>query len=74
MPVRAIREQAPFCHYLMFVIKNEKWLKKGSKYTKLLGMEGDTITLRDIFTYRLRVLIVTEGEGILHQQVYDLIA
>lgn len=53
LPVRAIREQI---HSALDIVVQQSRLKDGSRkivnITEVVGMEGDTITLQDIFTYR----------------------
>ncbi|WP_245210308.1 CpaF family protein [Sedimentibacter acidaminivorans] len=53
LPVRAIREQI---HSALDIIVHQSRLKDGSRkvvnITEIVGIEGDTITLQDIFTYR----------------------
>lgn len=53
LPVRAIREQI---HSALDIVVHQARLKDGSRkvvnITEVVGMEGDTITLQDIFTYR----------------------
>lgn len=54
LPVRAIREQI---HSALDIVVHQSRLKDGSRkvvnITEVVGMEGDTITLQDIFTYRI---------------------
>lgn len=54
LPVRAIREQI---HSALDIIVHQSRLKDGSRkvvnITEIVGIEGDTITLQDIFTYRI---------------------
>jgi pilus assembly protein CpaF len=54
LPVRAIREQI---HSAIDLVVHQQRLKDGSRkvvnITEVVGMEGDTITLQDIFTYRV---------------------
>lgn len=54
LPVRAIREQIQSG---LDLIVHQARLKDGSRkvinITEVVGMEGDTITLQDIFTYRI---------------------
>ncbi len=54
LPVRAIREQIQSG---LDVVVHQSRLKDGSRkvvnITEVVGMEGDTITLQDIFTYRV---------------------
>lgn len=54
LPIRAIREQIQSG---LDVVVHQARLKDGSRkvinITEVVGMEGDTITLQDIFTYRL---------------------
>ena len=53
LPVRAIREQI---HSALDIVVQQSRMKDGSRkivnITEVVGMEGDTITLQDIFTYR----------------------
>lgn len=53
LPVRAIREQI---HSAIDIVVQQSRMKDGSRkivnITEVVGMEGDTITLQDIFTYR----------------------
>lgn len=53
LPVRAIREQI---HSALDVVVHQQRMKDGSRkvinITEIVGMEGDTITLQDIFTYK----------------------
>jgi len=54
LPVRAIREQI---HSALDVVVHQQRLRDGSRkvinITEVVGMEGDTITLQDIFTYKM---------------------
>jgi pilus assembly protein CpaF len=54
LPVRAIREQI---HSALNIIVHQSRLRDGSRkvvnITEVVGMEGDTITLQDIFVYRI---------------------
>ncbi|WP_313342876.1 CpaF family protein [Sedimentibacter sp.] len=54
LPVRAIREQIQSG---LDIVVHQSRLKDGSRkvvnITEVVGMEGDTITLQDIFTYRV---------------------
>lgn len=54
LPVRAIREQI---HSAIDIVVQQSRLRDGSRkivnITEVVGMEGDTITLQDIFTYRI---------------------
>lgn len=54
LPVRAIREQIQSG---LDVVVHQSRLKDGSRkvvnITEIVGMEGDTITLQDIFTYKV---------------------
>lgn len=53
LPVRAIREQV---HSAIDIIVHQQRMKDGSRkvvnITEVVGMEGDTITLQDIFVYK----------------------
>lgn len=53
LPVRAIREQI---HSALDLVVHQQRLKDGSRkvinITEIVGMEGETITLQDIFTYK----------------------
>lgn len=53
LPVRAIREQI---HSALDIVVHQQRMKDGSRkvinITEIVGMEGDTITLQDIFTYK----------------------
>jgi pilus assembly protein CpaF len=53
LPVRAIREQV---NSAIDLIVHQSRLKDGSRkvlnITEVVGMEGDTITLQDIYVYR----------------------
>lgn len=53
LPVRAIREQI---HSALDIVVQQSRMKDGSRkvvnITEVVGMEGDTITLQDIFTYK----------------------
>ncbi len=53
LPVRAIREQI---HSALDIVVHQQRMKDGSRkvinITEIAGMEGDTITLQDIFTYK----------------------
>lgn len=54
LPVRAIREQI---HSALNIIVHQSRLRDGSRkvvnITEVVGMEGDTITLQDIFVYKI---------------------
>jgi pilus assembly protein CpaF len=54
LPVKAIREQI---HSAIDVIVHQQRLRDGSRkvvnITEVVGMEGDTITLQDIYTYKM---------------------
>jgi pilus assembly protein CpaF len=54
LPVRAIREQI---HSALNIIVHQSRLRDGTRkvvnITEVVGMEGDTITLQDIFVYRI---------------------
>lgn len=54
LPVRAIREQI---HSALDIVVHQSRLRDGSRkvvnITEVVGMEGDTITLQDIYTYRM---------------------
>ncbi len=54
LPVRAIREQI---HSAIDIVVHQSRMKDGSRkvinITEVVGMEGDTITLQDIFTYKV---------------------
>lgn len=54
LPVRAIREQI---HSALNLIVHQSRLRDGSRkvvnITEVVGMEGDTITLQDLFVYRI---------------------
>ena len=54
LPVRAIREQI---HSAIDLVVHQSRMKDGSRkvvnITEVVGMEGDTITLQDIFTYKV---------------------
>lgn len=54
LPVRAIREQI---HSAIDLVVHQARMKDGSRkvvnITEVVGMEGDTITLQDIFTYKV---------------------
>lgn len=54
LPVRAIREQI---HSAIDLVVHQSRLRDGSRkvvnITEVVGMEGDTITLQDIFTYKI---------------------
>lgn len=53
LPVRAIREQI---HSALDIVVHQSRLRDGSRkvvnITEVVGMEGDTITLQDIFTFK----------------------
>lgn len=61
LPVRAIREQMSSA---LDIIVQQSRMKDGSrkitKITEVLGLEGDTIVLQDIFTYQAQRNLVTE--------------
>jgi len=52
LPIRAIREQI---HSALDIVVHQQRMKDGSRkvinITEIVGMEGDVITLQDIFTY-----------------------
>jgi pilus assembly protein CpaF len=54
LPVKAIREQI---HSALNIIVHQSRLRDGSRkvvnITEVVGMEGDTITLQDIFVYKI---------------------
>jgi pilus assembly protein CpaF len=54
LPVRAIREQI---HSALNIIVHQSRLRDGTRkvvnITEVVGMEGDTITLQDIFVYKI---------------------
>ncbi len=54
LPVRAIREQI---HSAIDIVVHQSRMKDGSRkvinITEVVGMEGDTITLQDIYTYKV---------------------
>ena len=54
LPVKAIREQI---HSAIDIVVQQSRMKDGSRkvvnITEVVGMEGDTITLQDIFTYKV---------------------
>ena len=54
LPVKAIREQI---HSAIDIVVHQSRMKDGSRkvvnITEVVGMEGDTITLQDIFTYKV---------------------
>lgn len=54
LPVRAIREQI---HSAVDLVVHQSRLRDGSRkvinITEVVGMEGDTITLQDIYTYKI---------------------
>lgn len=54
LPVRAIREQI---HSALDVIVHQQRMRDGSRkvvnITEVVGMEGDTITLQDIYVYKM---------------------
>jgi pilus assembly protein CpaF len=54
LPVRAIREQI---HSALDIVVQQQRLRDGSRkvinITEVVGMEGDTITLQDLFTYKI---------------------
>ena len=54
LPVRAIREQI---HSALDIVVHQSRLRDGTRkvvnITEVVGMEGDTITLQDLFTYRI---------------------
>jgi pilus assembly protein CpaF len=54
LPIRAIREQV---HSAIDIIVHQQRMKDGSRkvvnITEVVGMEGDTITLQDIFVYKI---------------------
>lgn len=54
LPVRAIREQI---HSAIDIVVHQQRLRDGSRkvvnITEVVGMEGDTITLQDIYTYKM---------------------
>lgn len=54
LPVRAIREQI---HSALDIVVHQQRLRDGSRkvvnITEVVGMEGDTITLQDLFTYKM---------------------
>lgn len=54
LPVKAIREQI---HSALDIVVHQQRLRDGSRkvvnITEVVGMEGDTITLQDLFTYRM---------------------
>lgn len=54
LPVRAIREQI---HSALDIVVHQSRLRDGSRkvvnITEVVGMEGDTITLQDIYTYHM---------------------
>jgi pilus assembly protein CpaF len=54
LPVRAIREQI---HSALDIVVHQQRLRDGSRkvvnITEVVGMEGDTITLQDLFVYKM---------------------
>lgn len=54
LPVKAIREQI---HSALDVVVHQQRMRDGSRkvvnITEVVGMEGDTITLQDIYTYKM---------------------
>ncbi|MEL7606910.1 MAG: CpaF family protein [Sedimentibacter saalensis] len=54
LPVRAIREQI---HSALDIVVHQQRLRDGSRkvvnITEVVGMEGDTITLQDLFTFKM---------------------
>lgn len=57
LPVRAIREQI---HSALDIVVHQQRLRDGSRkvvnITEVVGMEGDTITLQDLYTYKIEGL------------------
>lgn len=57
LPVRAIREQI---HSALDIVVHQQRLRDGSRkvvnITEVVGMEGDTITLQDLFVYKIEGL------------------
>ncbi len=52
LPVRAIREQlASGLHLIVHLIRCSDGTRKVTHVTEVLGMEGDTITLQDLFVF-----------------------
>ena len=57
LPVRAIREQI---HSALDIVVHQQRLRDGSRkvvnITEVVGMEGDTITLQDLFVFKIEGL------------------